>query len=63
MNSFGTIFRLSIFGESHGSCVGVVIDGIPAGLALSIDDFLPDLEKRKGGLQKALHHARKMIYH
>lgn len=52
MNSFGTIFRLSIFGESHGSCVGVVIDGIPAGLALSIDDFLPDLEKRKGGLQK-----------
>lgn len=52
MNSFGTIFRLSIFGESHGSCVGVVIDGVPAGLSLSIDDFLPDLERRKGGVQK-----------
>ncbi len=52
MNSFGRIFRISIFGESHGESVGIVIDGCPAGLSLTIDDFLPDLEKRKGGTQK-----------
>lgn len=52
MNSFGRIFRISIFGESHGDGVGVVIDGCPAGLPLSLDDFLPDLQRRKGGLQK-----------
>jgi len=52
MNSFGRIFRISIFGESHGESVGIVVDGCPAGLLLSIEDFLPDLERRKGGLQK-----------
>ncbi len=52
MNSFGRIFRISIFGESHGESVGIVIDGCPAGLALRIEDFLPDLERRKGGMQK-----------
>ena len=52
MNSFGRIFRVSIFGESHGESVGIVIDGCPAGLSLTVDDFLPDLEKRKGGTQK-----------
>ena len=44
MNSFGRIFRISIFGESHGECVGITIDGCPAGLALSPEDLLPDLE-------------------
>ena len=53
MNSFGTIFKLSIFGESHGSCVGIVIDGVPAGINLCVEDFLQDIERRKGGLQKA----------
>jgi chorismate synthase len=52
MNSFGRIFRVSIFGESHGESVGIVIDGCPAGLPLSAEDFLPDLERRKGGTQK-----------
>ena len=52
MNSFGRIFRISIFGESHGESVGIVINGCPAGLPLTVDDFLPDLEKRKGGTQK-----------
>ena len=52
MNSFGRIFRVSIFGESHGASVGIVVDGCPAGMPLSVDDFLPDLEKRKGGTQK-----------
>ncbi len=49
MNTFGTIFRLSIFGESHGSLVGVTIDGVPAGISLSANDLLPDLERRKAG--------------
>ena len=52
MNSFGRIFRLHIFGESHGESVGVVIDGCPAGLPLQVDDFLADIERRKGGTQK-----------
>lgn len=52
MNSFGRLFRVSIFGESHGESVGIVIDGCPAGLDLTVADFLPDLERRKGGQQK-----------
>src|ERR1700733_8830103 len=52
MNSFGRIFRVSIFGESHGEAVGVNIDGCPAGLPLSVEDFLEDIERRKGGTQK-----------
>jgi len=52
MNSFGRIFRITIFGESHGESVGIVVDGCPAGMPLTTDDFLPDLERRKGGTQK-----------
>ena len=52
MNSFGRIFNVSIFGESHGPSVGLTIDGCPAGMALTEDDFLADLERRKGGMQK-----------
>jgi chorismate synthase len=52
MNSFGRIFRVHIFGESHGECVGITVDGCPAGLSLSPEDLLPDLERRKGGKQK-----------
>ncbi|RYZ59012.1 MAG: chorismate synthase [Chitinophagaceae bacterium] len=52
MNSFGRIFRVSIFGESHGPSVGISIDGCPAGLPLAADDFTTDIERRKGGLQK-----------
>jgi chorismate synthase len=49
MNTFGLSFRLSIFGESHGDCVGAVIDGCPAGLSLSPDDLLADIDRRKPG--------------
>jgi chorismate synthase len=49
MNSFGRLFRISIFGESHGECVGILIDGCPAGLPLSDTEFFHDLERRKGG--------------
>jgi len=49
MNSFGTIFRVSVIGESHGPAVGVTVDGCPAGIALTASDLLPDLERRKSG--------------
>ncbi|MCX6153802.1 MAG: chorismate synthase [Candidatus Kapabacteria bacterium] len=50
MNSFGRVFRISIYGESHGPSVGVIIDGCPAGIAISISDFEQDLLRRKTGI-------------
>lgn len=52
MNQFGKLFTVTIFGESHGESVGVVIDGCPAGMPLSVEDFIEDTERRKGGMQK-----------
>lgn len=52
MNRFGKHFSVTIFGESHGEGVGLVIDGCPAGLPLCVDDFVADTERRKGGKQK-----------
>jgi len=52
LNSFGRLFRLHIFGESHGPCVGITVDGCPAGLPLTTEDFVTDIERRKGGIQK-----------
>ena len=52
MNHFGKLFTVSIFGESHGEGLGVLIDGCPAGMPLSVEDFIVDTERRKGGLQK-----------
>jgi chorismate synthase len=49
MNSFGRIFRVSIFGESHGECVGINIDGCPAGIPLTVEDFSVDIDRRKAG--------------
>lgn len=49
MNTFGRIFRVSIFGESHGAQVGVTIDGCPAGIAISKADFEADLNRRRSG--------------
>ena len=49
MNSFGVIFRVSLFGESHGPAIGVVIDGCPPGLPISPKDFTEDLTRRQSG--------------
>ena len=49
MNSFGKLFRVSIFGESHGESVGIVIDGCPAGIPLKQSDFDADFSRRKSG--------------
>src|SRR3990167_4715764 len=48
-HTFGSIFRVTTWGESHGPAIGVVIDGCPAGLELSVEDLLPDLQRRAPG--------------
>lgn len=47
MNGFGKLFKVNIYGESHNQSVGVLIDGIPAGIPLKEEDFLSDLSARK----------------
>jgi len=49
MNTFGNKFRVSIFGESHGERIGVVLDGVKPGLPLAVEDFREDLARRKAG--------------
>ncbi len=49
MNSFGRLFKVEIFGESHGSVVGVLIDGCPPGLDIKVEDFIPYINRRKPG--------------
>lgn len=49
MNTIGTLFRMSIFGESHGKAVGVTVDGMPAGVPLKPEDFEADLSRRRSG--------------
>ena len=49
MNTFGNKFRVSIFGESHGPYVGVVVDGVKPGLPLTAEDFQADLARRRAG--------------
>ena len=51
-NSFGTLFRISSWGESHGGGIGVVIDGCPPRLDLSEEDIQPCLERRRPGQSK-----------
>lgn len=51
-NSFGRIFKMSTFGESHGKAVGVILDGCPAGLALSEEDIQVELDRRRPGQSK-----------
>lgn len=57
-NSFGKIFRISTFGESHGVAVGVVIDGCPAGVEISVDEIQYELDRRRPG-QSAIVTQRK----
>ncbi|MGQ9619868.1 MAG: chorismate synthase [Bacteroidales bacterium] len=49
MNTFGKIFRVSVFGESHGRAIGVVVDGCPPGIPAAPEDFIKDLARRKSG--------------
>ncbi|MDM8207837.1 chorismate synthase [Bacteroides gallinaceum] len=58
MNTFGNIFRLTSFGESHGKAIGGVIDGFPAGIAIDMDFIQNELARRRPG-QSAITTARK----
>lgn len=58
MNSFGEIFRLTSFGESHGVAVGGVVDGMPAGISIDIDRLQHELDRRRPG-QSAIVTPRK----
>ena len=51
-NSFGNLFRITTWGESHGGGVGVVVDGCPPRLALTEADIQPDLDRRRPGQSK-----------
>ncbi len=57
-SSFGKIFKVTTFGESHGKGVGVIVDGVPAGMELSEKDIQPMLDKRRPG-QSSLTTPRK----
>jgi len=48
-NNYGTIFKLTTFGESHGKAIGGIIDGCPAGITLDLEDVQRDLDRRKPG--------------
>lgn len=49
MDTFGRKYRVSIFGESHGAAIGVVLDGVPAGIPLCVQDFMDDIDRRRSG--------------
>src|ERR1039458_1891135 len=51
-NSFGQLFKITTFGESHGAAIGVVIDGVPPKLPLSEADIQKDLDRRRPGQSK-----------
>ena len=52
LNTFGHLFRMTTWGESHGSAIGAVVDGCPPGIALSEADIQPWLDRRKPGTSK-----------
>ena len=58
MNTFGNIFRLTTFGESHGEAIGGVIDGMPAGIPIDLEFIQQELDRRKPG-QSHITTARK----
>ena len=57
-NTFGNVFRLTTFGESHGAAIGGVVDGFPAGISIDIDFIQHELDRRRPG-QSALTTGRK----
>ena len=51
-NSFGNVFKLTTFGESHGPAIGGVIDGCPAGVSIDFDKIQQEMDRRKPGQSK-----------
>ena len=61
MNTFGTLFQVSLFGESHGPAVGAVIDGVRPGLPLCEADFEADIARRRSGAKGTTPRCEKDI--
>jgi chorismate synthase len=61
-NTFGHLFRVTTWGESHGGAVGVVVDGCPPGLELTEQDIQPDLDRRRPGQSKIVSPRREPDY-
>ena len=57
-NTFGHMFCVTTWGESHGDAVGVVVDGCPPGLELSVDDIQPELDRRRPGQSRIVTQRR-----
>src|SRR3990172_13375777 len=57
-NTFGQLFRITTFGESHGGCVGVVVDGCPPSLEISQEEIQKELDRRRPG-QSSITSPRK----
>jgi chorismate synthase len=51
-STFGTVFKVTVFGESHGEMIGMVIDGCPAGLNVDLDQVQAEMDRRKPGQSK-----------
>lgn len=58
MNTFGKIFRLTSFGESHGTAVGGVVDGMPAGIAINLDRVQHELDRRRRRSRQSSRHVK-----
>ena len=61
-NTFGTIFKLTTFGESHGEAIGAVIDGCPPKIPLTPNDIQNELDRRKPGKIKICNSAKRARY-
>ncbi|MFS8617327.1 MAG: chorismate synthase, partial [Solitalea sp.] len=48
-NTFGKLFRITTYGESHGKAIGVILDGCPAGLDIAVDSIQKELDRRRPG--------------
>ena len=57
-STLGTLFTVTTFGESHGPAIGCVVDGCPPGMALSVEDIQPDLDRRKPGTSRHVTQRR-----
>jgi len=57
-NTFGTLFTVTSFGESHGAAIGCIVDGCPPGMALSVEDLQLDLDRRKPGTSRHVTQRR-----
>ena len=58
-STYGEKIKISVFGESHGNGIGVVIDGLPAGVKIDMDKVLVQMSRRAPGKDKTATHAKK----